>query len=143
MHPVAGRFGLRVAQEKDEGNYTSVLYLNHTTGLEVAVDWSELRPFLTMYELHLGQMPEQPLVRIGRNRRRAFDLDDLLVLRSPSASPAGKMLGSRDESAAARLLDEYASALECHAADVLSGQFGVFDELDEIVKHREQASGRT
>ncbi len=60
MQPLTVRFGLRVVGKEDDGSYTAVLYANDTTGLKAAVDWSELRPFLTVYELVGGAFPPTP-----------------------------------------------------------------------------------
>jgi hypothetical protein len=46
------------------------------------------------------------------------------------------MLRARDNYAAGRLVAEYARALDQHATDVLTGDFTVFGQLDQIVKTR-------
>lgn len=135
---VARRFRLQVVDRVDQGNYAAVLYRNDSTGLRVAVDWSELRPFVTLYELVAGRFPDEDSPPSSQlTRRLAFDADDLLSVRPPKVSPVGKMLGARDLDAAERLVAEYASALEQSAADVFAGDFGVFDQLDENVRRRE------
>jgi hypothetical protein len=58
------------------------------------------------------------------------------MLRAVGGSPVGKMLGERDNYAAGRLVAEYARALDQHATDVLTGDFTVFGQLDQIVKTR-------
>lgn len=138
MRPVGERFGLRVVNEEHEGNYVAVVYRNDTTGIRVAVDWSELRVFVTLYELTLDGFPDEPTFVVGGEQRRAFDADDLLLMRAPSPSPVGKMLSGRDNDAAERLVGEYADALGRSAADVLSGDFTVFKDLNEIVRRRER-----
>ena len=139
MRPLAERFGLRVVQEVADDSYTAVLYRRDQVGLRVAVDWSEFRPFLTIYELGPEGFVrgESGLLRAD-GRRTAFDVDDLLLLRAPPASPVGKMLGRRDEKAAGKLLGQYAQVLQDAGADVLAGRFDVFDQLNEVVKKREQ-----
>lgn len=139
MLPLAEHYALRVIGEESDRNYTAVRFANGTTGLKVAVDWSELRPFLTIYELANGAFPPEPAaIGIPGARRRAFDVDDLLLLRPVAPTPVGKMFGSRDDQAAMQLLADYARALEQQASDVLSGDFAAFDQLDEIVTKREQ-----
>lgn len=142
IRPLANRFGLRVISEVDRPNYAEVRYANGTTGLSVAVDWSEFRPFLRLYELKDGKFPEHPISYSSSDRLQTFDVDDLLLLRAGSGAPVGKMLGERSTVAAARLLAEYASALESQASDVLSGEFASFAELDKIVKERAQGLRR-
>jgi hypothetical protein len=138
IEPLALKHGLRVVEESQDRDYSSVLYLNQTTGLRVALDLAELRFFLRLYQLVGGALPLMDGdVSVPGARRMAFDADGLLLLRSPAASPVGKMIPSTvDAEAAARLLGEYARALDQCADDVFSGQFEVFDELDRIVSAR-------
>jgi hypothetical protein len=139
MQPLAKTYALRVVGEENHRNYAAVKYANRTTGLEVAVDWSELRPFLRLYELAGGAFPTDPVaLGLPGIRRRAFDVDDLLLLRPLAPSPVGKMLGRRDQHEASQLLVDYARALDQQASDVLSGNFAVFDELDQVVAQRER-----
>lgn len=140
LEPLVRRFDLRVVRKVRQGNYTEVLFSNATTGLSVAVDWAEFRPFLRVIRLEDGRMPleHEPNVA-GEARLTSFDVDDLLLLRSPSQGPVGKMLRERDDQAAARLIADYAEALLEHGTDVLSGDFEVFDELERIVKRRAAA----
>lgn len=49
IQQLAAKYGLRIVDEDDEGNYSAVWFANSTTGLKVAADWSELRPFVTLY----------------------------------------------------------------------------------------------
>ena len=133
-------FRNRAYDQASGRNYSAVRYANSTTGLKVAVDWSELRPFLTIYELTTGVFPPEPAaVGIPGGRRQAFEVDDLLLVRPPAASPVGKMVASRDDHAAMQLVADYARSLEQQASDVLSGDFAVFDQLDQIVTKREQS----
>jgi hypothetical protein len=46
MRPLVDRFGLRVERAEQQRDYAEVVYVNAKTGLRVAVDWSEFRPFL-------------------------------------------------------------------------------------------------
>jgi hypothetical protein len=138
ISPLVSRFGLKLIEQTHDRDYSSVLYLNDTTGLKVALDLSEFRFFLRLYQLVGGALPLMDGdVSVPGSRRMAFDADFLLRLRSPTVSPVGKVLPStEDAEAAARLLGEYTGALEQCAADVFSGQFAVFDELDRIVSAR-------
>jgi hypothetical protein len=139
MQPLATSYALGVVGDDDDRNYAAVRYANDTTGLKVAVDWSELRPFLTLYELTGGAFPTDPVaIGVPGIRQRAFDVDDLLLLRPLARSPVGKMLGKRDDHEATQLLADYARALDQQASDVLTGDFTVFDELEQIVAQREQ-----
>lgn len=137
MSSLATQFGLRVLRRDDSRNYGAVLYANATTGLKVAVDWTELRPFLTIYELEHGKIEQEvPSVSTGTDRSKAFDVDDLLLVRPVDNSPVGKMFSGDDDQAVTRLLTQYASALSSQASDVLSGNFDIFRRLDETVRAR-------
>jgi hypothetical protein len=139
LQPLAKSYELKVIDEESDRNYAAVKYANASTGLKVAIDWSELRPFLTLYELQHGVFPPDPLsIGVRGARRLAFDVDDLLVLRQFTPSPVGKMLARRDDQEAMRLLGEYARALDQKVSDVLCGDFTVFDELERVVLEREK-----
>ncbi|MEO8397976.1 MAG: hypothetical protein ABI700_33590 [Chloroflexota bacterium] len=137
MSLLATQFGLRVLRRDNSRNYAAVLYANATTGLKVAVDLTELRPFLTIYELENGALlQEVPSVSTGTDRSKAFDVDDLLLVRPVDNSPVGKMFSGEDDQTVPRLLSEYMSALSSQASDVMSGNFDVFQRLDENVRAR-------
>jgi hypothetical protein len=138
MRPLVARFDLKIREEEDVVSHTAVLYANETTGLKIAVEWLELRPFVTMYELKDGTFPESPITT-GGERGRIFDVDDLLMLRPVVPSPVGKMLSGPDEHLALKLIAEYVRAVEEQAADVLSGDFSIFGTLDQIIKKRAQS----
>lgn len=144
IEPVSKKFELRVVGEDADRNYAEVRYANGSTGLRVAVDWSELRPFLTLSRLTDGKFP----VEIGSDEsaareRDAFDVDDLLLMRPVERSPVGKMLPGRDALAAGRLLADYARALDIQATDVLSGDFAVFEVLNRVVTERARRLGQS
>lgn len=137
MSPLATQFNLRVVRREDSRNYAAVLYANATTGLKVAVDWAELRPFLTIYELENGKIvQETPTVSTGDDRSKAFDVDDLLLVRPVPNSPVGKMFSGGDTEAVIRLLEQYVHALTAKASDIMSGNFAIFERLDENVRAR-------
>jgi len=137
MSPLATQFGLRVLRRDDSRNYSAVLYANATTGLKVAVDWTELRPFLTIYELQNGAIVQEvPSVSSGTDRSKAFDVDDLLLVRPVENSPVGKMFSGGDDQVVTSLLTQYASVLSSQASDIMSGDFAVFQRLDENVRAR-------
>lgn len=141
MQPLADRFGLRIADEAETPSASEVLYLNKSTGLRVMLDWRDFRPFLTLYKLVNGLLPpDRPEAIDLHVPLQAFDVDDLLILRAGAGSPVGKMLGRRDADEACHLLEEYATALERYASDVLDGDFSVFAELNRVVAERYAAA---
>lgn len=136
--PTARLFDMRVATEREDANYAEVRFVNATTGLAVAIDWGEFRPFVQLAKLHNGSFPPPSLLENipAASARQAFDADDLISLRAEGPTPVGKMLAARDLVAARRLLDEYATALQKYCADVLEGRFEVFAKLNEVVNDR-------
>jgi hypothetical protein len=137
MSPLATQFGLRVVKRANSRNYAAVLYANATTGLKVEVEWTELRLYLTIYELENGKIvQEEPTVSRGADRSKAFDVDDLLLVRPVPNSPVGKMFARRDAQAMIPFLEQYVQALTAQASDILSGDFAIFDRLNENVRER-------
>lgn len=140
MEPLTNRFGLRLREESESMMTAEVLFANDVTAMRVTVDWSEFRPFVNLYQLEGGHLPLSTSVALAlRENLREFDADTLLTVRAESASPVGKMFGARSAEAAFVLLSEYASALDQHASDVLSGDFTVFAMLEERVRKRRDA----
>lgn len=137
MRPVTERYLMRPIAEKETASHARVRFENATTALEVAVEWQEFRPFLEIAQTGASIAVEE---EAGSHRvgfiRRAFDLDDLLNLRSADPSPVGKMLPSRDLEPLRVLLEEYADAIDRCAGDVLRGDLSVFAELNRIVDGR-------
>jgi hypothetical protein len=137
MESVAKKYGLQVVGEKHDRSYTAVQFANKSTGLLVAVDWSELRPFLTLYRLTEGKFPlEDGGHEAPGHELHAFDVDDLLLMRPVDHSPVGKMLPGPDTLAAGHLLVDYARALDLQASDVLRGDFTVFERLNLVIAER-------
>lgn len=136
MCPLCEAFGLVPTGEREEGNYAEVCFANDSTGLRVAVDWMEFRPFLKIAMLGNGQFPRLDDPPILGQPNDAFDADSLLVLRGGAPSPVGTMLPSRDPAALRALLDEYAAELRLKADDVFCGDFTVFGVLDRCVDER-------
>lgn len=142
MRPLADRYGLRPISERESKYEAEVTYANNTTGLRVRVDWAEFRAFLTVCQLENGSWPSEHRGSTA-HAQKCFDVDDLLILRAKSGGPVGKMLARRDDDLATRLLEEYAAALDRHAADVLGGDFAIFDKLRDIVNDRRKRLGST
>lgn len=136
MQPLTQKFGMRIISESDSSSWSEVAYVNSTTGLKVAVDWSEFRPFISICELVDGKFPPEPTSIARAKYLKSFDIDDILLIRATDSSPVGKMLGTKSDQAVECLLREYANGLDEYASDVLSGDFTIFSELTIIVKAR-------
>lgn len=135
MSPLVRRFGLEVVRQEEGSQYAAILYANATTGLEVAVARTDMRPFLMIYELENGKiMQEIPIVSGNPNRIKGFDVDGLLLVRAVTNSPVGKMFSEWSDRAIARLLGQYATVLGSEASDVLTGNFEIFPRLDALVR---------
>jgi hypothetical protein len=135
MHPMIRQFGMRAIREDGDPQCPIVVFANDSIELEVRVEWRELRPYLLLSE-RLA-VPRSAGATLSKRAGRAFDVDDLLLLRAKGKpTPAGKMIGEGGNEAAAALLREYSEALRAYATDVLTGDFQVFNELDAVVAER-------
>jgi hypothetical protein len=132
---LAKRFGMRIEQSEASPPEFHLLYVNRTTGLEVVVDWAELRPFVWLHRLESGRSSTMQAPRLGEPLKRV-DVDDILLRRDVSGNPAGKLLARADIESLAPRLAEYARAIELECADVLSGDFVVFEALQPVVEAR-------
>jgi hypothetical protein len=132
---LATQFRMRIESADASPPVFRQIYLNTTTGMEVVVDWAEFRPFVWLYRLEEGRLPAQQEARVGEPLT-CIDVDDVLYLRSCPKHPAGKMLSRADLEALAPLLAEYADAVRRHCADVLEGDFAIFETLRPVVEAR-------
>lgn len=137
MKPLEAKYSLQVISEAEELMCAEVLYANQSTGVRVTLDWRDFRPFVKLFQLQDGRLPpERPVSLTPKEPLRAFDADDLLLLRGATDSPVGRMIGRRDQVQAEHILRDYADALQTHAHDVLTGDFSVFRELNTVVQKR-------
>lgn len=136
MHPLATRFALVKVREDVHPYGPEVWYANKTRGLRVLVDWSDFAPHLTLFQLDRGRFPRDRPRTLEYEPLHAFDVNTLLLLRSAEPGPVGKMVRRREPADIEALLSEYSAVLETYAADVLSGDFSVFPELNRITEER-------
>lgn len=137
MQPLLDQYALYVSAHESRPGYGMKRFENETTALQVAVDWREFRPFLSVSRIGGENAPAMVVDRqVSRPGRDSFDLDDLLILRKADPTPVGKLLPNRELEPVRGLLAEYVAAIEAHASDVLRGDFSIFVELERVVAER-------
>jgi hypothetical protein len=132
---LTSRYGMALKVEEANPPEYRVVYLNDTTGLEVVVDWSELRPFVWLHRLESGRLP----VPSESNHLKALqtvDADDVLLLRNVPGNPVGKLLARADLSSLTPCLAGYVRAIGAGCTDILAGDFRIFEEILPIVQNR-------
>lgn len=126
-------FGFREAK-KESSSWGHVLYLkNETTAVRISLEWEYPGVFVHLYRLVDGKIVENPIIIQQEDELMNYSLDDLLSIRAPGLE-LSPIFGQPDEIEGK--LKSYAAAVRDCAADVLEGDFTIFEELDKIVKHR-------
>ena len=127
---IESEFGFRFLKAFKEEWGCELTYLNDTTGVKIT------------YESRDGSLVENP-AKIHRDTTLyGYDLDDIIGLRNAAAliKPAyeyGEESGYFDsESGLSRYVASFARNLREYGSDVLSGDFGIFKQVDKIVKDR-------
>lgn len=118
-----------------------VTYKNATTGVKIGLEPMESGVSILLLRLINGRLPDYEVSIKSDTVLNSFYLDDLIALRGPTLKIKQPLLdlfppGGPNERLLRRILDRYAELLEQYAADVLRGDFCVFDKLSEIVKKR-------
>ena len=140
--PLVQEVGLKETAATVSPLFLAARYANATTGVEFAVEWRELSPRVTLFELSGGAFVDlQDPVQLSGPRRVSFDADDLLNLRKPAPSPVGRRLRRKGPGEIEWVMSLYSQALLTAASDVLHGDFEVFDQLDAIVSARAGSLG--
>lgn len=131
------QFAFKQSAKKADSGVYRVVFKNKTTAIEVGLEWREQYIYVEMYRLIKGKIKNNPIMIHPESELTVFNLEDLLEIRAPSLklSPErfDKPLTSKKLE---KILTHYASALKQCATDILQGIFGVFDELERIVKSR-------
>ena len=119
-----------------------IIYLSDKVGIKITYEYREAYIFIMIYKLIAGELIENPRSIKEDTPLYGYELDDILSLRKPPAliKPAykyGKDSRYYDEkNGLTEYVTAFADNLKKYAADILSGNFEVFKELDKIVKER-------
>jgi hypothetical protein len=130
-------FGFNKKANKTDVEVYRLPYENETTKVEVGFDWREQYIYVLLGRRD-GKKPEgKPIMPRPEDEIVAFNLEDLLKLRTGKYAIAqdrfGRALTRKDIK---EILSTYAGALREHAGDVLQGDFSIFPELEKIVRKR-------
>ena len=107
-----------------------VIFKNKTTGLRVVYEKKESAIFVQIGRLVACEFPKYKSVHeYDNDLKNRFDINFLIKLRS-SKSVASSLFNSSMR----KTLDNYASAIDKYASDVLEGDFSVFPKLTKLVK---------
>lgn len=111
--------------------YVSITYQNSTTALRIGYEPRDRGTFVLLIRLVDGEIPPYPIHIRPMDRLNMFYLDDLVAFKMEDSETSGVCVKMPKESIA-----QAVSALRMYATDILRGDFGVFMELDKIVKNR-------
>lgn len=127
--------------EKEDWGY-ELIYQNITTGVKITYEFSEAYIFIMLYQLVDGNIKENPRNIENDTKLLGFGLDDLINLRSPQdlIKPAYEYgeasIYYNKHDGLLLYVSAFADNLKKYAKDILSGDFAVFPQLDQIVKER-------
>lgn len=123
---------------RDRTNFGSyITYKNATTAIKISLEPREGGIFVELYRLIKGKLPRHPIKIHSDTVINGFDLNDLIALRSsPTLVVKQEIEKISRPDYLEKVLLEYANALRKYAVDILNGDFGVFLELEKIVKKR-------
>jgi len=121
--------------DKTKRPYVSITYRNPTTAVRVGYEPRDRGVFVLLICLVDGEIPPYPIHIQPGDKINMFYLDDLMTLRA-SDSEASDFEASAVSSNPKSSIARAASALRTYATDILTGDFDVFVELDQIVKRR-------
>lgn len=130
-------FGLKITKTDIRDVGAEIIFKNDTTGVRI---WWEYREFFVF--VYVCQLVEGDLIlpsgEIGPNTKlHCYDLEDFVALRSPeSIIPAHQPDTLLSIETLKSIIRKQAINMENCAKDALSGDFSIFERLDEIVKAR-------
>lgn len=128
------QFQLEKVERKPFGIF--ITYLNSSTGVRVSLEPREGRIFVLVCRLIDGKIPEYPIFVKPDTPLNCYYLDDIVRLKLDKlpSRPVVKQLLS--PTGAETALTEISSLLREFAADILTGNFTMFADLDRVVKTR-------
>lgn len=131
-------YGARVTTSKGVW-VEAVTYVNATTAVRVTLEPHEVGIFVNLIRLRDGVIPEYPIFIKKETTLDWYSLRDIVSHRDQSLELAVSLSeGTFDppESEIRGIVEPMARAMKKRCRDVLEGDFGVFDELEPIVKRR-------
>lgn len=131
------QFGCGKEKKEPGGGIYNVLYLNATTGVEIGLEWREQYIYVELIRLIDGRVRENPIIITPDSELTVFNLEDLLTIRAPKHKLSNRYVRQPlSVQQVEYIVTDYAFVLREYAADVLRGDFGVFTEMETLVKSR-------
>jgi hypothetical protein len=130
-------FGFKKKANKTDAGVYRLRYKTETTEIEIGLEWRDQYIYVLLGRRDRKKPQEKGRLPRPEDELVAFNLEDLLKLRSRKYAidddRFGKELRRKDIK---EILSTYARGLREHAADVLRGDFTIFPELEKIVRKR-------
>lgn len=126
---------------KDRWSY-DFLYLSDKCGVHIVMDFRESYLFVSLHKLQNGILIDDPRFIDEKTVLTGFSLDTILLLRAPEALMKPGYTYGKDsiffdkERGLGLYVSAFADNLKKYGADVLSGDFTIFETLEPIVKRR-------
>lgn len=121
--------------KKDTFDYY-ITYKNNTTAVRISYEPREGGIFVMLSRLIDGKMPEYPIFIHDDTIINSFYIDDIVKIKTTSTTIQHKNMTMLDEEECISILSEYAKTLKQYGSDILTGDFGLFEELNKLVKNR-------
>jgi hypothetical protein len=135
---LSSEYGLeRIAAEKNS-LACSVTFSNNRIGVQISFEMKDGGIFVMLIRLVDGKLPPYEIFIKPGTVVNHFDLEDIVDLEDPEAALEQKYADDSDPTIQELEdnLHRYAEALHKYGNDILSGDFSIFPELEEIVKRR-------
>jgi hypothetical protein len=130
------RFDFKIAKMKASSGIFGYDLMNDTTAIRIIYEQREYRAFVQICRLVNHKIAPDPGEIRPESELHCFYVDDLLSLRKPGYQVFSLDLSNWSSYDPQAALRSYAGDLEVYGADVLTGNFVVFEELDRVVKER-------
>ncbi|GAK58227.1 hypothetical protein U27_05200 [Candidatus Vecturithrix granuli] len=142
FHFLITDYGFKFVKKREENWGYDIVFLNATTGVHVIYEFREAYIFIMLYRLINGKLVENPSPITENSVLNAFCLDDIVTIKNPDATMKPAYYYGIEsefynkEQGMTLYVSKFADNLKIYAADVLTGNFEIFTELDQIVKKR-------
>lgn len=121
-----------VAKRKETGNILNLIFQNRTTAVIVKWERNENWICVELYRLVNGELVLDSGKVNFSSVLNGYYLDDLLSIRHP-----GFLTSSlNNENEVLNAIAIYSKGLRDHGADILTGDFSIFHDLEKMVKGR-------
>ena len=123
----------RLSSTRIDRWFTRAEFVNATTGLVFRHEIRDQRVFLDIARLVDGKIERQPLLIKANSILHCYSFDDYLLVSQANAGIASHL---ERKTPACEQVRWYAEQLRQHGVELLMGEFGVFSELDTVLKDR-------